>query len=112
MGDGGVWVVALGCALVGALCGYAWRRGSDESARAEGYAAGRAEGHTEGYAQGRADAVTVAKQQLAREMGHETTVVISVADAIRQANARMSRRISNHEWRRLNGQLEEEPNAE
>lgn len=80
-----VWIIAAGFWLCGALCGLAWNEGRVEAARQDG----EATGHTEGYAQGRADAVTLAKQQIARAMGHETQPVISVQDAIRRANERM-----------------------
>ena len=95
-----IWFIVAGTWLVGVLCGLAWHEARVEAARQDGHTSGM----REGYMQGRADAVTVAKQQLAREMGHETQGVQSVRDAIRAATIRMH----NYDWRLLNGQIEEE----
>lgn len=81
-----IWLLLTAAFAVGALCGVAWVEGRVAAARQDGHATGM----REGYTQGRADAITVAKQQLAREMGHETTPVQSVREAILRANEEMS----------------------
>lgn len=72
-----IWIIVGGAWLVGVLCGLAWNEARVEQARSAA------------YQQGHEDTVALAKQAVAREMGHETQTVISIAAVIAAAEERM-----------------------